>query len=437
MVIVLDLEPQADPAGCTPKDPQLGQTILCDKVGLSRVKVPAGADVARVNLVGAGGGSAGGIAVIDGGTGAAVDGVVDVRTANYLDISVGAGGQQRTWSNDRGAALFGYGTGGGATSVRDELRNTLAAAGGGGGGNGASATSATPAYLASISSSLTAQTAGGSATTASMAIPAIPQGARAGSASATYLGGQQGNSGWSSTGVNNPVYLFDRGSFGGDADRPVGVNGFALLRFCGLPGAPSVTSVTPGALSGQATVDVAAVAGSDGGCAPSAYQFRTSIDGPWTSAPALDFSIVLGLTSGQSVCVQMRALNEAGWGPASPIKCGNARNTNADVSSGSSGGGGDSSVTIALSDAGVAAPTAISVGTGGTFYINYAGLSGDRAYVRDAGGDISSPTNRCIGSTGADVCYLSQGLNGPYAVNSPGAIYLHVPSRMGTTVTIN
>lgn len=442
VVIVLDLAPQADPAGCTPQDPQLGQTILCDRVGLSRVNVPAGADVARVNLVGAGGGSAGGDAVIDGGTGAAVDGVVDVRTANYLDISVGAGGQQRTWSNDQGEALFGYGTGGGATSVRDELRNTLMTAGGGGGANGATASSATPAYLASIASSLTAQTAGNSATSESMAIPTIPEVARAGSASAAYPGGQQGTSGWLSTGVNDPVYSSDRGSFGGDADKSAGTNGFALLRFCGLPGSPTVTSVTSGRLSGQATVDVAATSGSDGGCAPSAYQFRTSVDGPWISAPALDFSIVLGLTSGQSVCVQMRALNEAGWSQASPITCGNARNTSADVSSGS--GGGDSSASITIATGGAVSPTSISVPLGGTFTVNNAGTVSNQAYVRPAntgGATVKIGALTCVGN-GSSIsanCFLNPSTDGGatpgstiFTMTSPGDIVVYTGSSNGS-----
>lgn len=442
VVIVLDLQPQADPAGCTPQNPQLGQTILCDRVGLSRVNVPAGADVARVNLVGAGGGSAAGASVIDGGTGAAVDGVVDVRTANHLDISVGAGGQQRTWSNDQGEALFGYGTGGGATSVRDELRNTLMSAGGGGGANGATASSATPVYLASISQLLTTQTAGSSATTESMVIPAIPEGARAFSAAPAYPGGQQGTSGWLSTGVNDPVYSFDRGSFGGNADNPAGINGFALLRFCGLPGAPTVTSVTSGRLSGQATVDVAAATGSDGGCAPSAYQFRTSVDGPWISAPALDFSIVLGLTSGQSVCVQMRSLNEAGWSPASPIKCGNARNTNADVTSGS--GDGDSSVSITIATGGAVSPTTITVPLGGTFTVNNAGTVSNQAYVRPAntgGATMKIGALTCVGD-GSSIsanCFLNPSTDGGatpgstiFTLTSPGGIVVYTGSSNGS-----
>ena len=451
VVIVLDLAPQADPAGCTPQDPQLGQTILCDKVGLSRVKVPAGADVARANLVGAGGGSAGGTAVIDGGTGAAVDGVVDVRTANYLDISVGAGGQRRTWSNDQGATLFSYGTGGGSTSVRDELRNTLMTAGGGGGANGASSSSATPAYLTSISSSLTAQTAGNSATTALMAIPAIPQGARAGSASVTYPGGQQGTSGWSPTGVDDPIYSFDRGSFGGDADKPAGVNGFALLRFCGLPGAPTVTAVTPGGTSGQATVDVTAAIGSDGGCAPSKYEFRTSVDGPWVSAPTLNFAIVLGLASGQSVCVQMRVQNEAGWGPASPLKCGNARNTSADATGGSSGGRSESSATITIATGGNVSPTSITVPIGGTFTVSNFGTVSNQAYVRpdtSGGATVKIGGTTCVGNGGviAANCFLSPSTDSgttpgttTFTVTFAGRVVVYTGSSNGSqavTVTI-
>lgn len=433
VVIVLDLEPQGDPAGCTPQNPQLGRTILCDRVGLSRVNVPAGADVARVNLVGAGGGSAGGAAVIDGGTGAAVDGVVDVRTANYLDISVGAGGQQRTWSNDQGEALFSYGTGGGSTSVRDELRNAVLTAGGGGGAIGATASSATSADLASISPSLTAQTAGGSATTASMAIPAIPQGVRAGSASALYPGGQQGASGWLTTGVNDPIYSFDRGSFGGDADKPAGVNGFALLRFCGLPGAPTVTSVAPGGSRGQATVDVTAARGSDGGCAPTSFQFRTSSEGPWTSAPGLTFAITQELTSGQSVCVQMRAQNEAGWSPASPIKCGNARNTSGEAT------GGFSGATITVSGGG-SAPTSITVGIGGTFVVTDTQTTySSNPYLRAAASGAATVSKvgggTCLNDSTS--CVLTRGGSTSFTVAGTGDVVIYNGNGTATTITIS
>jgi hypothetical protein len=140
-----------------------------------------------------------------------------------------------------------------------------------------------------------------------------------------------------------------------------------MLRFCAKPGAPSVTSVSPGGTSGAATVDVVAAAGADNGCAADKYEFRTSTTGEWVSAPALNFSIFYDLTSGQSVCVQMRGHNEAGWGPASASTCGNARNSAADAAAAGGGGGGGVVVTDVNH---TVTPTSITVGLGQSFTVS-------------------------------------------------------------------
>jgi hypothetical protein len=144
-----------------------------------------------------------------------------------------------------------------------------------------------------------------------------------------------------------------------------------------------VTSVSPGGTSGAATVDVVAAVGADNGCAADKYEFRTSTTGEWVSAPALNFSIVYDLTSGQSVCVQMRSHNEAGWGRASASTCGNARNSAAE-SSGGSGGGGGSSITVSYTNQSYAVtPVSVSVGVGGTFTVTNT-MSGTDVYVDGA-----------------------------------------------------
>lgn len=439
VVITIHLANAGAPAACSPAVPELGQTVVCDTAGLARVPVPAGALLARVNVAGAGGGAPAGSAnstsspLIDGGSGGLVNAWIPVSTLSAVDVNVGAGGAASTYTQSDGSTLFGYGLGGGASTLSAPNGDLIIAAGGGGGANGYSGSGLTATQAAELQSALT----GATATTPTMTLAPTASAGVGGSAATQFPGGAQGASGWTSALVSSAELDVAGGSYGGQAQtrNPAGSTGSVLLRFCGLPSAPIVTSVTPGNTSGQPTADVTATAASDGGCGPLTYEFRISDDAPWTSAPGLNFPIIYNLTSGQSVCVQMRAQNEAGFGPASSYACGTARNTSADA--GRSTGGGVDGTTITFSAAGSATPTVITVGTGGTFYIINQGLTADGAYVRDNGGDIRSAGAACTSST-VSVCYLTQGVNGPYTVDATGGIYLYNPVRTsGTAVTIN
>lgn len=425
VIITIDLSSGIEPASCSPAVPELGQAVLCDQVGLARVPVPAGALVASVNVAGGGGGGPSGsdAALVDGGAGGLVNAWMPVSTYSAIEVNVGGGGASSTYTGADGSALFGYGLGGGATTLSGPGGETIIAAGGGGGANGYSGSGLTAQQATDLQSAL----AGVAATTSGMTLAPATGAETGGSASAQSAGGAQGASGWVSSLVSSASFSGNGGSYGGQAQtrNPAGAAGSVLLRFCGLPGAPNVTSVVAGGLPGRATVDVTASEGSDGGCGPLTYQFRTSADSPWTSAPGLSFPIVYNLTSGQSVCVQMRAQNEAGWGPASAFTCGTARNTNADTSGGSSGG---SSENVVINfNSGTSGTTSISVGVGGVFYVQNAFTGGTSAYVRNLTGSVrNSAGTTCTSSVTPD-CPLSTGLNGPFTVDTTGTIRLYKP----------
>lgn len=438
-----------DTTQCDNATPKLGELVTCSTPGLASVTVPGDATIARIEAAGAGGG-AGGTASstwYDGEGGAATRAIVDVDGIDTLRARVGEAGKSLLYSNSGLAPFTWYGQGGGASQVVTDDGTTSLVAGGGGGANGFSANydeistnrAAGSAWVQSQVSGQTITVTG--ATAWPVPTTAVAQGANAGT---------QGASAWLGSTLSDPVYEPERGAAGGKVVLgwariwiPVGAkDGYVKLRFCGLPDAPSVTSVLPGGTAGQATADVKATQGNDGGCAPDQYQFRTSATSEWVKAPSLDFSIVYDLVSGQSVCVQMRAHNDAGWSGPSDFTCGNARNTNADLSASGSGGGGGGTVTITFTTAGTGSPTSIAVGVGGTFYIQNDNPTNDQAYVRDGAqsggaGNIHSATAACTSST-QNVCFLANGLNGPYTVDALGDIFIYNPGHgPGQTVALN
>ena len=100
----------------------------------------------------------------------------------------------------------------------------------------------------------------------------------------------------------------------------------------GIPGAPAIDSVTPGA----STLTVAwSAPSSDGGAAITAYDLRhirsdaankgdanwTVVEGAWTGTGPLQYTVT-GLTNGVQYDVQVRAVNTAGDGPWSAVATG-------------------------------------------------------------------------------------------------------------------
>jgi outer membrane protein OmpA-like peptidoglycan-associated protein/predicted RNA-binding protein with TRAM domain len=89
-----------------------------------------------------------------------------------------------------------------------------------------------------------------------------------------------------------------------------------------LPGAPTITSITPG---GDGTsLGVAFVAGYAGGSSITSYQYATSIGagtsnfGSWTTATGTSSPLTItGLSNGTTYSVELRAVNGDGSGPAS------------------------------------------------------------------------------------------------------------------------
>jgi titin len=89
-----------------------------------------------------------------------------------------------------------------------------------------------------------------------------------------------------------------------------------------LPGAPTITSITPG---GDGTsLGVAFVAGYAGGSSITSYQFATSVGagtnnfGSWTTATGTSSPLTItGLSNGTTYSVELRAVNNDGSGPAS------------------------------------------------------------------------------------------------------------------------
>jgi YVTN family beta-propeller protein len=431
---------------CTPTTPKLGDTVLCTQVGLARVTVPDDAEIARLEVVGAGGGfgqTAGG-AYLAGGNGAAVSGIADVSATSSIDVVVGAGGKSWFYSPTGAAPFTWYGLGGGWSAVAKTGSLATLLAGGGGGGDGFAADwSPLPvtdrvtgaAFVQGVTAGSTFPVAGSTVWPANPSV--VGEGPH---------GGAQGAS-WS----NGPDLLsssFDaaNGSEGGHGFDPTvtasgyvnGRDGFVMLRFCAKPGAPSVTSVSPGGTSGAATVDVVAAAGADNGCAADKYEFRTSTTGEWVSAPALNFSIVYDLTSGQSVCVQMRSHNEAGWGRASASTCGNARNSAADAAAAGGGGTGGSGVTITLSGAG-ASPTTVNGAIGSTFTILDAQVTWTSdPYVRadGSGGAITDATSLTLCMNNATSCKVPRGGSQTYRIDAYGTLVTYYGNGTATTITV-
>lgn len=89
-----------------------------------------------------------------------------------------------------------------------------------------------------------------------------------------------------------------------------------------LPGAPTITSITPG--SDGTSLAVAFVPGYTGGSAITGYQYATSVGadtfafGAWTNATGTTSPITLtGLSNGTTYSVELRAVNVKGDGPGS------------------------------------------------------------------------------------------------------------------------
>ena len=89
-----------------------------------------------------------------------------------------------------------------------------------------------------------------------------------------------------------------------------------------LPGAPTITNITPG--SDGTSLDVAFVPGYTGGSAITSYQYATSVGagtnsfGSWTSATGTSSPLTItGLANGTTYSVELRAVNADGAGPGS------------------------------------------------------------------------------------------------------------------------
>jgi len=80
-----------------------------------------------------------------------------------------------------------------------------------------------------------------------------------------------------------------------------------------VPGAPSITSVTPG----DSTVSVAFTAGSTGGSLITDYEYQLNGSGSWFSLGTTSSPASIGVTNGVAYTVKLRAVNVAGNGAAS------------------------------------------------------------------------------------------------------------------------
>jgi titin len=80
-----------------------------------------------------------------------------------------------------------------------------------------------------------------------------------------------------------------------------------------VPGAPSITSVTPG----DSTVSLAFTAGADGGSVITGYEYELNGSGSWFSLGTTSSPASIGVTNGVSYTVKLRAVNSAGSGEAS------------------------------------------------------------------------------------------------------------------------
>ena len=80
-----------------------------------------------------------------------------------------------------------------------------------------------------------------------------------------------------------------------------------------VPGAPSITSVTPG----DSTVSVAFTAGATGGSSITDYEYQLNGSGSWFSLGTTSSPASIGVTNGLAYTVKLRAVNVAGSGAAS------------------------------------------------------------------------------------------------------------------------
>jgi len=94
-----------------------------------------------------------------------------------------------------------------------------------------------------------------------------------------------------------------------------------------LPGAPTITTITPG--SDGTSLTVAFVPGYSGGSAITSYQYATSVGagteafGAWTTASGTSSPLTItGLANGTTYSVELRALNTDGAGPGSVYEVG-------------------------------------------------------------------------------------------------------------------
>ena len=94
-----------------------------------------------------------------------------------------------------------------------------------------------------------------------------------------------------------------------------------------LPGAPTITAITPG--GDGVSLQVAFVPGYTGGSPITSYQYATSVGagtttfGAWTTASGTTSPITItGLTNGTTYSVELRALNTNGAGPGSVYQVG-------------------------------------------------------------------------------------------------------------------
>jgi hypothetical protein len=418
-------------APCSASAPALGELVTCATPGQAQVTVPDEAEVAVVAASGAGGGAAYGSNTLRhyaGGPGAKVTGIVDVSELNSLVARVGGAGASVVGAQHGVSAPY-FGEGGGYSGVGPTSTDQVLLAGGGGGGDALSA-----ADTQSGAGGLVMQAMAGKTVIKAGSVLGLP----ASSSGAGPNGGVQGQS-WQMTALVSQATFDSVGGGAGATEAASGTvpehaanNGLVTLRFCGRPGAPSVTSVTGGTSAGQATVDVAATAPTNtGGCEPTKYQFRTSAAMEWADAPGLTFPIVYDLAGGQTVCVQMQAQNPAGWSPPSAYSCGTASDAAATAPATAPGAvaGGD----IVISANGTVSPTTLtSVGNGGTFTLenqssSFATVTTDPDTAMTVGGSsCAQGCNVASGST-ATVTLVAGG---------PARIYVEAMHAI-TNITVN
>ena len=412
-------------APCSASTPALGELVTCAKPGQAQITVPDDAEVAVVAASGAGGGA--GVAGdtlrdLAGGPGAKVTGIVDVSELNAVVAQVGGAGTSVIGAQHDVSALF-YGEGGGYSGIGPTSAAQVLLAGGGGGGGDLSPADPPTAAEKLVMRAMAGKTA--------VRADSVPWDVPASSAGKGASGGVQGQS-WQASGLVSEAAYDAVGGGGGSTRAALGTsyaqaahNGLVTLRFCGLPGAPSVTSVAPGTSAGQATVDVVASAPTNtGGCDPTKYQFRTSGAMEWADAPALNFPIVYDLTSGQSVCVQMRALNAAGWSAPSSYACGTA----SDAAATALGAGGD----IVIDADGIVSPTTLtSVGNGSTFTINNESSSLSILYA-------DSATMTVGGNSCQNGCNVAAGTTATVTLVAGGTAHIYgAISHATTNISVN